>query len=114
MAKEPHDPARLEARAERQRLEREYPGLFGDLAGYLYDEDPMGLNFGVNPDEYGPEVGTILPRVLEAESSAEIVGVVREEFERWFGPRARIENGTYEDLAEGIFVIVDRYRSRQP
>lgn len=102
----------MQASVERQRLKREYVGMFEELAAYLYDQDPMGLNFGINPDEYEAEVGTILPRVLDAESPADIVDVVREEFERWFGPRLRIENATYDDLAEGIFVIVDRYRSR--
>ena len=104
---------RLQARAERQRLKREYAGMFEDLTAFLYELDPMGLNFEINPDEYEPEVGTILPRVFEAESPADIVHVVREEFERWFGPRPRIENATYEDLAEGIFGIIERYRSER-
>ncbi|MEA2489119.1 MAG: hypothetical protein QOH21_911 [Acidobacteriota bacterium] len=98
------------ARVEHQRLKREYPAMFEDLAAYLYDQDPMGLNYGINPDEYESEVGTILPRVFEAETAAEIVGVIREEFERWFGPRLPIENATYEDLAAGIFTIINRYR----
>jgi hypothetical protein len=36
--------------------------------------------------------------------------VIREEFERWFGTRLRIENATYEELADGMFAIIDRYR----
>jgi hypothetical protein len=98
----------VQASVERQRLKREYTAIFGNLAAYLYDQDPMGLNYGINPDEYEPEVGTILPRVFEAETAAEIVSVIREEFERWFGPRLPIENATYEDLADGIFTILGR------
>lgn len=113
MPKNPHEPDRVQASVERQRLKRDYVGMFEDLAAYLYHQDPMGLNFGINPDEYEPEVGTILPRVCDAESPADIVEVIREELERWFGPPLRIENATYEELAEGIFVIVDRYRSRR-
>jgi hypothetical protein len=92
-------------------LKREYTGMFEDVTAYVYEQDPMGLNFGINPDEYEPEVGTILPRALHAESADDIVDVIREEFERWFGPRLRIETATYEDLAAGIFAIINRYRS---
>ena len=111
MPKDPNEPDRVQAGVERQRLKREYVGMFEDLTAYLYDQDPMGLNFGINPDEYEPEVGTILPRVFDAESPADIVAVIHEEFERWFGPRLQIENATYEDLAEGMFAIIDRCRS---
>lgn len=95
---------------ECSRLKREYTGLFEELTAYLYEQDPMGLN-GINPDEYECEVGTILPRIFDAESPLDVDVVVREEFERWFGPRLKIENATYEDLALGIVRILDRYRS---
>lgn len=110
MPQNPNEPDRVKASVERQRLKRDYAAMFEDLAAYLYEQDPMGLNYGVNPDEYEAEVGTILPRVFEAESPAEIVDLIREEFERWFGPRLRIESATYEELADGIFAIIDRYR----
>jgi hypothetical protein len=109
--KHPYPPDPVQASAERQRLKRDYAAMFEDLTAFLYEHDPLGVNFGINPREYEPEVGTILPRVFDAESPAEIVEVVREEFDRWFG-ESRIENATCEDIAEGIFAIVDRYRSR--
>ncbi len=112
MPTNPNEPDRVKASVDRQRLKREYAGMFQELSAYLYEQDPMGLNYGINPDEYEDEVGTILPRTLDAQSPADVVAVLREEFERWFGPRLRIENATYEDLAEGIFVIIDRYRLR--
>lgn len=103
-------PDRVLARVERQRLKSLYAGLFEDLSAYLYEYDPMGLNYGVNPDEYEVEVDTILPRVLDAESPAEIALVLREEFDRWFG-EAPIEAATYEELTEGVLGILERYRS---
>jgi len=48
------EPDRVQASAERQRLKREYAGMFEDLTAYLYEQDPMALNFGINPDEYEP------------------------------------------------------------
>lgn len=112
MPKNRCEPDRVLEAVERRRLKREYTGLFEELTAYLYEQDPMGLNFGINPDEYECEVGTILPRIFEAESPAEVDLIVREEFERWFGPRLRIENATYDDLAHGILRILDRYRCR--
>ena len=111
MPKNPNELDRVQAAVERQRLKRDYSAMFADLAAYLYEQDPMGLNYGINPDEYEPEVGTFLPRVFDAESAADVEPVIREEFERWFGTRLRIENATYEELADGMFAIIDRYRS---
>lgn len=111
MPRNPNAPDLVLARVERQRLKRDYSAMFEDLAAYLYEQDPMELNYGVNPGEYEAEVATILPRVFDAESAVDLVPVIREEFERWFGMRLRIENATYEELARGMFAIIDRYRS---
>ena len=48
----------------RRRLKEEYGKLFDDLTAILFRADPVGINFEVNPDEYQPEAGTILPRGL--------------------------------------------------
>jgi hypothetical protein len=98
------------ARAERKRLKREYSALFEDLSALLYRLDPMGINFEINPDEYEPEVGTILPRILTLETSAEIEPVIREEFDMWFGAGCAIEAATYEELATEILAVLSRYR----
>jgi hypothetical protein len=104
-------PDTVVASAERKRLKREYAALFEDLTALLLRLDPMGLNFEVNPDEYEPEVGTILPRVFEFESPSEIEPVIREEFDRWFGGGMAIEDATYRELAEEVLVVLDRYRT---
>lgn len=96
-------------REERKRLKHEYEGLFTELSAYLFEADPMGLNYEINPDEYEPEVGTILPRVLELDTVDEIADVMREEFNRWFGGPA-IFRSTYEDLAADVLAILRRYR----
>lgn len=104
-------PAFVLARAERKRLKLQYSALFEDLSALLYRLDPMRLNFEINPDEYDPEVGTILPRVLELETAGEIESVIREEFAAWFGRATGIENATYEELAAEFLTVLDRYRS---
>jgi hypothetical protein len=107
-------PDRVLQAAERRRLKVEYRDLFADLAALLFELDPMGINYEINPDEYEPEVGTILPRVFEADSMEEIASVIREEFDRWFGQGIRVERATYEDLAEGMLQILRRYRGSRP
>ena len=98
-------------RAERKRLKIEYSALFDDLTALLYQLDPVGLNYGINPDEYEPEVGTILPRVMELETASEIASIIREEFEVWFGTGTRVESATYEELGTEVLVVLDRCRS---
>jgi hypothetical protein len=56
MPRNPNEPDYVRARVERQRLKRDYSAMFADLAAYLYERDPMGLNYGINPDEYESEV----------------------------------------------------------
>jgi hypothetical protein len=105
------DPDLVLQRAECKRLKSEYSALFEDLSALLYQLDPVGLNYGINPDEYEPEVGTILPRVMELETASEIASIVREEFEVWFGSGTRVENATYEELGAEVLVVLNRYRS---
>jgi hypothetical protein len=75
---------REEILEERRRLKAEYRWLFNDVAAILFRHDPVGINFETNQDEYEPEVGTILPRLLTCHSAVDVRRVVCEEFARWF------------------------------
>jgi hypothetical protein len=99
------------ARAECKRLKQEYTALFEDLSALLYRLDPAGVNYEINPDEYEPEVGTILPRVKELETVEDIEKVIREELEHWVGGGVRMERATYEELAVEVLALLERYRS---
>ena len=87
--------------------------LYGEVLALLFRHDPIGLNFGVNADEYDPEVRTILPRLHEATSVDDVCRIVHEEFVRWFdcdagkrispgiaGPQSR-----YQELAAELWVL---------
>jgi hypothetical protein len=82
---------------ERRALKAEYGELFDAVAGLLFRADPIGIGFDeLNPDEYHPEVGTILPRLKACKSAEDTLVVVYEEFVRWFdaptaGPRERYQ-----------------------
>lgn len=87
-------------RAERRRLKEQYGDQFEWLSRLFFENDPIGINFGDNTDEYEPEVGTILPRIAECEGAKDLERVIHEEFQRWFdedtaGPRER-----YSRIAE--------------
>ena len=69
---------------ERRLLKVEYRHLFDDVQSLLFRHDPVRINFDTNTDEYGPEVGTILPRLRGCTSANDVCRVVHEEFVRWF------------------------------
>ena len=52
---------------ERRKLRAENKALFDEINEILFRHDPMGISFGDNTDEYDLEVGTILPRLREAD-----------------------------------------------
>jgi hypothetical protein len=68
----------------RKALREEYKGLYDRVLAILFEEDPAGINFEDNTDEYEPEVDTILPRLKSCRSSGDVRAVVHEEFIRWF------------------------------
>ncbi len=98
-------------RQERAAIRAEYGVLFDEVSEILFEADPVGINFETNTDEYEPEVGTILPRLVECHSSTDVRRVVHEEFVRWFdadiaGP---IEN--YTEIADQIWQAVKSHES---
>jgi hypothetical protein len=98
--------------AERRQLKAEYGELFESITTLLFRHDPIGINFEVNPDEYQPETGTILPRLRTCESSADVLRVVHEEFSRWFGIDTAGSVERYSEIADGIWQLwQDRSRT---
>ncbi|HEY8181724.1 MAG TPA: hypothetical protein VII32_05755 [Thermoanaerobaculia bacterium] len=99
-----------ESKHRRSELKVKYSALFAAFAEILFRLDPAGINFEVNSDEYEPEVGTILPRVIDATSVEEIVPVLREELSRWFGGGIRRPGTTYEEIARELYEAIQRQR----
>jgi hypothetical protein len=97
-------------RIELGQLNQQYPELFAAMAAAFFDVDPAGVNYEVNTDEYEAEVATVLPRLVDASSTADVERILREEFDRWF-------EGNYEParlavLAERIWPIWSAAGSR--
>ena len=63
--------------------------LYEALAQILYLYDPIGLaRLGAPSDEYEPEVGTIVPRLMSANCAEDVTLIIYEEFGRWFGAQS--------------------------
>ena len=77
---------REQIREKKRRLKARYGKLYVDVAALLFRHDPIGINFEDNTDEYETETGTILPRLRECQSAADVTGIVHQEFQHWFSP----------------------------
>ena len=89
---------------ERRALKAKYGELFDTVAAILYCADPIGISFdNENPDEYAPEVGTILPRLKTCASPDDVLRVVNEEFVRWFDAANAGQGERYRPIASEIW-----------
>jgi hypothetical protein len=89
---------REEILENRRRLRAEYGRLFDSMAALLYREDPIGINFEDNADEYELEAGTILPRLRSCHSANDVLQVVHAEFVRWFGSATAGPQEHYKEI----------------
>lgn len=91
-------------RKRRESLEVAYGSLYSDVSRLLRKADPIGLiAMGAPDDEYGPEVSTILPRLREANSAADVQRIVYEEFVQWFDAKIVGPITDYADVSEEIW-----------
>jgi hypothetical protein len=92
-------------------MERRYQALVTAVERAINDSDPIGLLEGGAPaDEYGPEIGTIVPRVVNARSADEVTAMLHEEFLRWFGEETAGPAQAYEATARDIWGAVIEFR----
>jgi hypothetical protein len=87
---------------ERAALRERFGSAYDDLVRLLFEEDPEGLNFGNNVDEYDPEVRIILPRRGDCSTVDEVQDAISKEFRRWFGAVPAERRSAYRGLAERI------------
>ena len=59
--------------------------IVAKFEAYLFESDPVGINYESNTDEYRPEAETIALRFLDDAQIDDPGRVVYEEFSRWFG-----------------------------
>ncbi|MHB0935948.1 MAG: hypothetical protein ACYDCO_12685 [Armatimonadota bacterium] len=96
------------------QLKQDYQSLFRQLRDILLAEDPIGIYYDINPDEYDPEIGSILPRLKNCKSVADMHDVVYQDFVRWFGPRTAGAKERYQRIAERIWSLTARTSDTPP
>ena len=87
----------------RQELKGAYKVACDRVSSILLTEDPMGIHFEQNPDEYEPEAGTIVPRLRECRSVDDVRRTVHEEFVVWFGEETAGPSEKYQTIARRIW-----------
>jgi hypothetical protein len=95
-------------------METRYRALVAAVERAINDADLIGLlECGAPADEYSPEIGTIVPTVVNAQSVDEITATLHEEFQRWFGERHRrsstdIRSASARDLGSSTRIPKER------
>jgi hypothetical protein len=93
---------------------RRYEVLVAAVKAALDAADPIGLlEMGAPSDEYGLEVGTIVPRVAKATDLDEVTRIVHNEFVRWFDRDIAGPIASYEAPARAIWQAVLRFRGEE-
>lgn len=81
------------------------------VEGAINEADPIGLlDLGAPSDEYAPEIGTIIPRLVKAQEVDEVTAVLHEEFVRWFGDDTAGPRHPYEAPARKIWEALLEFR----
>ena len=88
------------------------PELFAAVTALLFRHDPVNINYEVNPDEYEPEAGTILPRLRRCSSPADVRKVVHEEFIRWFDLGIAGPEEHYTEIAADIWELWRKFNPK--
>ena len=88
---------------ERAKLKAKYGRLFESVSGIFFRNDPIGINFESNTDEYEAEVGTILPRLRSCASPSDVRTVIHQEFVRWFDRDIAGPEEKYEAIAQEVW-----------
>ena len=90
---------------------RRYQALVAAVERAVNEADPIGLlEIGAPTDEYSPEIGTIVPRIANAQRLDDVTDVLHEEFLRWFGAGAAGPRDAYEAPARRIWDALLEYR----
>ena len=90
-------------RADREQALLGQEDLLARVEALLFHDDPIGINFESNTDEYRPEAETIVLRLAEATSERDVAVIVHEEFVRWFDPQTAGARGECCSVASVIW-----------
>jgi hypothetical protein len=101
---------REDIEAARAAVRAAFPGLYDEAVALLFRHDP--IHIGYVPDEYDPEVRTILPRLAEARDPDNLARIIHEEFVRWFDPTTAGPQARYAAVAAELWAAWQRFQAR--
>ncbi len=87
----------------RDELKNQYGVAYEKMNDILFTEDPIGINFEDNTDEYETEVSTILPRLQACGTVDDVRVIVHEEFVKWFDAHTAGPPEKYQSVAKRIW-----------
>jgi hypothetical protein len=90
-------------RADREQALLGQEDLMARVEALLFHDDPIGINFESNTDEYRSEAQTIVLRLAEATSERDVAVIVHEEFVRWFDRQIAGPIERYRSVASAIW-----------
>jgi hypothetical protein len=90
-------------RADREQALLGQEDLLARVEAVLFHDDPIGINFESNTDEYRSEAQTIVLRLAEATCEADVAVIVHDEFVRWFDPQTAGPIERYRSAASAIW-----------
>lgn len=97
-----------EAWNARSELKRAQPQLFQEVSAILNSDDPIRMG------QYDAVTATIIPRLLNADSSSDVQQVVHSEFVLWFGEKTARGAEVYVDAAMKIWEVWKKHRALMP
>jgi hypothetical protein len=87
-------------RVDVHSIREKYGIKFSELMDIINKHDPIELlRVGAPENEYDLEVATIIPLLDGAHNEAEVLLLITNEFERWFGPG----QNDYLELSKDIY-----------
>jgi hypothetical protein len=101
-------PRAAAVRAELERATRGREQIVAAIEELLFRDDPVGINFGTNTDEYRAEAQSIVIRLPEATSESGVVTIVHDEFVQWFDSETAGPAEKYRPVAHEIWEAWNR------
>ena len=99
--------------ARRAELKMAYKEFYESVSEVLFRLDPIEINFKTNDDEYEPEVDTILPRLKSCKTVEDVLDVVFEEFQKWFGEDSAGKKDDYKQVANEIWILWLNWKNKK-
>ncbi|MGQ0796639.1 MAG: hypothetical protein ACT4OI_02050 [Methanobacteriota archaeon] len=88
-------------------MRAKYGPIYDEILRILTGYDPIDI--ADLPDEYEPEVDTILPRLDKAHSKLEVRRIIHEEFVTWFSVGLAGPETNFDEISAEVWTVWRRH-----